>query len=105
MGQKTAMLRVKSRSHLVMAKRLASRENEPLISAESVERRIHRIRDQKVMLDTDLAELYDVTTKNLNRAVSRNRQRFPNDFMFQLTPDELENLRFQSGTSSWGGRR
>ncbi len=70
-----------------------------------VERRIYLIRGQKVMLDADLAELYQVTTGALNKAVSRNRQRFPEDFMFQLTSDEFENLRFQSGISSWGGRR
>ena len=62
----------------------------------------------RVMLDSDLAQLYRVTTKNLNRAVKRNADRFPADFMFQLKPKEAENLRFQSGTSSLpihGGRR
>jgi len=58
------------------------------------------------MLDADLAELYEVETKILNRAVRRNRSRFPEDFMFQLTSEESENLRCQFGTSSlWGGRR
>ena len=65
-----------------------------------VERRIYLIRGQKVMLDSDLAELYQVETKNLNKAVKRNPDRFPLDFMFQLTASEAENLRFQSGTSS-----
>ena len=60
------------------------------------------------MLDTDLAELYGVQTKNLNKAVQRNIQRFPEDFMFRLTDQEVINLRFQIGTSSWadhGGQR
>ena len=58
------------------------------IPAESFERRIHLIRGQRVMLDRDLAELYGVTTGNLNKAVSRNQERFPDDFMFQLTASE-----------------
>ncbi len=70
-----------------------------------VEQRILLLRGQKVMLDKDLAELYEVETKMLNRAVKRNRDRFPGDFMFQLTTDEVDNLRYQNGTSSWGGRR
>ena len=57
------------------------------------------------MLDRDLAALYGVTTKNLNKAVARNLFRFPGDFLFKLKHDELKNLRFQFGTSSWGGRR
>lgn len=57
------------------------------------------------MLDRDLAELYGVTTGNFNKAVKRNLKRFPNDFMFQLSVDELKNLIFQNGRSSWGGTR
>ena len=77
-----------------------------IIRAKRVEHRIHTIRSHKVMLDWDLAFLYGVQTKTLNRAVKRNRDRFPQDFMFRLTRDELENLRFQNGTSrGWGGRR
>lgn len=58
------------------------------------------------MLDQDLVELYGVDTKALNKAVTRNQERFPNDFMFRLSKVEFDNLRFQSGTSnSWGGRR
>jgi len=57
------------------------------------------------MLDSDLAEMYGVETKGFNRAVTRNIQRFPEDFMFQLTKAEFQNLRYQFGTSSWGGRR
>ena len=72
---------------------------------EVIERRIYLIRGQKVMLDRDLAELYEVETKALNRAVHRNMERFPLDFAFQLTVVERENLRCQIGTSSWGGSR
>jgi len=76
------------------------------IPPERIERRILLIRGQKVMLNADLAELYEVETKALNRAVRRNLSRFPQDFMFQLTREEAENLRCHFGTSSpWGGRR
>jgi hypothetical protein len=74
-------------------------------STQNVQSRIYRIRGQQVMLDSDLAELYGVATKNLNKAVQRNLIRFPVDFMFRLTFQEVENLRFQIGTSNWGGRR
>ena len=57
------------------------------------------------MSDKDLAELYGVLTRNLNKAVKRNIKRFPKDFMFQLTNEEFNNLKFQFGTSSWGGTR
>ena len=70
-----------------------------------IERRIYFARGQKVMIDRDLAGLYQVETKLLNRAVKRNGTRFPDDFMFQLTAGEMEDLRCQIGTSSWGGRR
>src|SRR6266511_517172 len=72
-----------------------------------VERGIYLIRGEKVMLDADLAWLYGVETKVLNRAVKRNEDRFPTDFMFQLTRDETEGLRLQIGTSKSrrGGRR
>ena len=63
------------------------------------------IRGQEIMLDSDLAELYQVETFNLNKAVKRNLDRFPSDFMFQLTREESANLRFQIGISSYGGRR
>lgn len=70
-----------------------------------IENKIYEIRGQRVMLDFDLAEMYEVETKNLNKAVKRNIERFPEDFMFQLSSTEYENLRFQIGTSSWGGTR
>lgn len=72
---------------------------------EAAEQHIYIIRGQKVMLDNDLAQLYHVPTKSLNLAVRRNLNRFPADFMFELTKQEYENLRFQTETSSWGGRR
>ena len=74
-----------------------------------IQSKIYEIRGQKVMLDRDLAELYQVTTGNLNKAVKRNMKRFPSDFMFQLTMEKFEvlknNLIFQNGISSWGGTR
>lgn len=78
-----------------------------LIPVERIEKAIYLIRGEKVMLDRDLAELYEVETKMLNRAVKRNLPRFPEDFMFQLTADEASRLRYQIGTSkvSRGGRR
>ncbi|MCJ7790625.1 MAG: ORF6N domain-containing protein [Candidatus Atribacteria bacterium] len=76
-----------------------------LILQEIIERRILLIRGHKVILDKDLAVLYGVTTGNLNKALSRNLNRFPDDFMFQLTKEEFKNLIFHFGTSSWGGTR
>ena len=76
-----------------------------IIPDEVVMNKIYLIREQKVMLDMDLAELYGVETKQLKRAVRRNTDRFPDDFMFELDKDELEILRSQIGTSSWGGAR
>ena len=68
-----------------------------LVPVERVERLIHLVRGEKVLLDADLAVLYGVTTGNLNKAVKRNQQRFPPDFMFQLTDAEAMALIFQSG--------
>jgi len=76
-----------------------------LIPEEVIMSKIYLIRDQKVMLDMDLAELYGVETKQLKRSVRRNEKRFPTDFLFELSQDELENLRSHIGTSSWGGVR
>jgi len=72
-----------------------------------IENKIYTIRGQKIMLDNDLAKLYDVTTFNLNKAVKRNIDRFPTDFMFQLTKEEWDFLIFQFGISkkARGGRR
>ena len=71
----------------------------------TVRSKIHTIRGVRVILDFDIAALYEVSTKVLNQTVRRNMQRFPEDFMFQLTDEEWENLRSQNVTSSWGGTR
>jgi len=76
-----------------------------VIPDEIVMNQIYYIRDQKVMLDKELAELYQVATGVLNQAVARNIKRFPSDFMFQLTEQEWANLKSQIEISSWGGRR
>lgn len=76
-----------------------------LVPAEHIERTILLIRGHKVILDRDLAKLYGVQTRDLNKAVNRNQDRFPSDFMIQLTRAEFNNLKFQFGTSSWGGTR
>ncbi len=75
------------------------------ISPEIIEHKIFLIRGYRVIFDVDLAKLYGVSTKVLNQAVKRNLERFPEDFMFQPSRDELENLRSQTVTSSWGGLR
>jgi hypothetical protein len=82
-------------------------DDQALAPVEQIERSIHVIRGQRVMLDADLAKLYGITTKVFNQAVRRNRDRFPADFAFQLTLQELRNLRSQIVTSSsdYGGRR
>ena len=72
---------------------------------EVIENKIFLVRGKKVMFDRDLAVLYGVETKFLNRAVKRNIERFPEDFMFQLSKEELASLRFHFGTSTRGGRR
>ena len=76
-----------------------------LLSEETIANKIYFIRNQKVMLDRDLAALYGIETKVLNQAVKRNMSRFPEDFMFQLTEIEFQNLKSQIVTSSWGGTR
>ena len=76
-----------------------------IISDEAVIDKIYVIRGRKVMLDKDLAELYGVETKVLKQQVKRNIERFPDDFMFELIPEEFSNLRSQIVTSSWGGTR
>ena len=76
-----------------------------VIPDERVINKIYLIRNERVMLDSDLAELYCVETRRLNEQVKRNIERFPEDFMFQLTNDEFENLKSQIAITSWGGRR
>lgn len=70
------------------------------ITVEVIENKILLIRGQRIMLDKDLAELYGVATRDLNKAVTRNIDRFPNDFMFQLNRKEFNDLKFHFGTSS-----
>ena len=76
-----------------------------IVPYERIHKSILFIRGRNIILDKDLADLYGVETKVLNQAVSRNIDRFPDDFMFRLNGEEFENLRFHFGTSSWGGRR
>jgi len=75
------------------------------IPSERIISRIFLVRGKKVMIDRDLAELYEVETRTLNQAVRRNINRFPLDFMFRLSEKEFKNLRSQIETSTWGGRR
>ncbi len=75
------------------------------MNPSNIAHRIAIVRGIKVLLDSDLAELYEIKTKVLLQAVKRNDSRFPPDFMFQLSSDEFANLRSQFVTSSWGGRR
>lgn len=84
---------------------MAKKSSQALVPTDRIERSILFIRDQKVMLDSDLAQLYGVPAKVLNQAVKRNVERFPDDFMFQLTAEEYADLKSQFVTSSWGGRR
>jgi hypothetical protein len=72
---------------------------------ENITGLIHFIRGEKVIIDFDLARLYGVEVKSVKRVVRRNIQRFPGDFMFELSREETRNLRYQFGTSSWGGIR
>ena len=78
---------------------------EAIVLIEAIERKIYLIRGQKVMLSTDLAQLYDVEPRVLVQAVKRNIERFPEDFMFQLSVEEFTNLKSQIVISSWGGAR
>lgn len=81
-------------------------DDKEMILVGNIEKNIYNFRGKNVMLDSDLAGLYGVETFNLNKAVKRNRDRFPEDFMFQLTEEEFKNLKFQIGMSgSYGGRR
>ncbi len=84
---------------------MAKKELQALVAEQKILNKIYAIRGEKVMLDQDLAEMYSVETKQLKRQVKRNIDRFPKDFMFELTAKEFENLRSQIGTSSWGGTR
>jgi hypothetical protein len=76
-----------------------------IVSQDVIINKIYFIRGKRVMLDRDLADLYQVTTGNFNKAMKRNSARFPDDFMFQIKEKEFKNLIFQNGISSWGGTR
>ena len=76
-----------------------------LINKETIQNKIHIIRGEKVMLDFELAEIYGYTTTKFNQQVKNNIEKFDDDFMFQLTKEEFENLMSKNLTSSWGGRR
>jgi phage regulator Rha-like protein len=76
-----------------------------LTAKDNIQTKIHSIRGIDVMLDSDIAELYGVETREVNQAVARNPDKFPSDFMFELTAGEFANLKSQFVTSSWGGRR
>ncbi len=84
---------------------MAVKKANPVVPAERIEKAIFMIRDHKVMLSTHLADLYEVVPKALMQAVKRNIERFPEDFMFQLSSGEFQNLKSQIVTSSWGGLR
>lgn len=84
---------------------MAKKELQVLVAEQKILNKIYVIRNEKIMLDKDLAEMYNVETKQLKRQVKRNKERFPKDFMFELNQKEFENLRSQIGTSSWGGTR
>ena len=70
-----------------------------------IQKKIYEVRGERIMLDFDIADLYEVKTKRLKEAVRRNRKKFPADFMFELTREEWQNLRTQFASSSWGGLR
>jgi hypothetical protein len=80
-------------------------EGKGIVKVEDITNKIYTLRDVHVMLDEDLARLYEVETRALNQAVKRNKDRFPDEFMFQLTEEEYKNLRSQIVISNWGGRR
>ncbi len=80
-------------------------QNAEVVTYVVVENKILSVRGTQVILDRDLSELYGVETRTLNQAVTRNLERFPEEFRFQLTPEEFNNLKSQIVTSSWGGTR
>ncbi len=79
--------------------------NDAIVPLDGIAQRIIFLRGQKVLLDSDLADLFGVETRRLNEQVRRNRTKFPQDFIFELSPEEFSNLKSQTATSSWGGRR
>lgn len=98
-GRKQNHTMIQRQKYNHFANRMKTQKIKTLLPQERIERSIILLRGQKVMLDKDLALLYGVETMDLNKAVRRNRDRFPTDFMFQLTLEEYKNLMFQIGTS------
>lgn len=96
---------VTSRLNDQLMAKTESTQTEVILLEADVQNQIYHIRGLNVMIDSDLATLYGLETKALNQSVRRNIERFPNDFMFQLTKEEWANLRSQIVTASWGGRR
>ncbi len=88
-----------------MQKAKSEPEAMQLLPLEAITQQIIVLREQKVLIDSDLAALYGVETRRLNEQVRRNQARFPKDFIFELTAEEFANLKSQFATSSWGGRR
>ncbi len=84
---------------------MAKQELEKMVAEQKILNQIYVVRGQKIMLDEDLAKMYNVETKRLNEQVKRNLKRFPKDFMFVLSAKDFANLKSQNATSSWGGRR
>lgn len=84
---------------------MTRKKDTALMPVEHIARSILILRGQRVLLDNDLAVLYGIVTRRLNEQVRRNRDRFPADFIFELTAEEFTNLKSQFATSSWGGRR
>jgi len=84
---------------------MAKKELQTLVAEQKILNKIYVVRGEKVMLDRDLAEMYGVETKIFNQSVKRNKERFPNDFMFMLSEKEWNNLKPQISTSGWGGSR
>ncbi len=84
---------------------MAKKELQALVAEQKILKKIYAIRVEKVMLDKDLAEMYGVETSVLNQSIKRNLNRFPKDFMFQLSEKEFKNLISQNVTSSWGGTK
>ena len=82
-----------------------SKEKNIVIDENTIKKKVFNIRHQKVMLDFELAEIYGYTTTRFNEQVKNNSEKFDDDFMFQLTKSEFENLISKKSTSSWGGRR
>jgi hypothetical protein len=99
------ILRIAGKEASTLGAGMMKKKDAALMPVEHITRSILALRRQRVLLDRDLAEIYGVSTGRLNEAIKRNTARFPEDFIFQLTEPEAQNLRSQIAISSWGGRR